>query len=65
MRQGRKAWYPETPVYLVAILPKGDSNSMADLVHMSSNVIAARRRTDTQPASANRMRRHLEGMIEH
>ena len=65
MRQWRKAWYPDAPVYPVALRPNGDPNSMADLVRMSPEVIAAMRMSDTKPTRANRVQWFLEGMIEH
>ena len=65
MRQWRKAWYPDAPVYPVALRPNGDPNSMADLVRMSSEVIAAMRMTATKPTRENRVQWFLEGMIEH
>jgi len=55
MRQWRKAWYPDAPVYPVALRPNGDPNSMADLVRMS----------ETKPTRENRVQGFLEGMIEH
>ena len=65
MRQWRKAWYPDAPVYPVALRPNGDPNSMADLVRMSSEVIAAMRMSGTKPTRENRVQWFLEGMIEH
>ena len=65
MRQWRKAWYPDAPVYPVALRPNGDPNSMADLVRMSPAVIAAMRMSGTKPTRENRVQWFLEGMIEH
>ena len=65
MRQWRKAWYPDAPVYPVALRPNGDPNSMADLVRMSPDVIAAMRMSGTKPTRDNRVQWFLEGMIEH
>ena len=65
MRTWRKAWYPEAPVYPVALRPNGDPNSMADLVRMSPEVIAAMRMSGTKPTRDNRVQWFLEGMIEH
>ena len=65
MRQWRKAWYPDAPVYPVALRPNGDPNSMADLVRMSPEVIAAMRMSGTKPTRENRVQWFLEGMIEH
>ena len=65
MRQWRKAWYPDAPVYPVALKPNGDPNSMADLVRMSPDVIASMRMSGTTPTRVNRVQWFLEGMIEH
>jgi uncharacterized protein (DUF305 family) len=65
MRQWRKAWYPDAPVYPVALRSNGDPNSMADLVRMSPEVIAAMRMSGTKPTRENRVQWFLEGMIEH
>ena len=65
MRQWRKAWYPDAPVYPVALKPNGDPNSMADLVRMSPDVIASMRMSGTTPTRENRVQWFLEGMIEH
>lgn len=65
MRQWRKAWYPEAPVYPVALRPNGDPNSMADLMRMSPEVIAAMRMSGRNPTRENRVQWFLEGMIEH
>ena len=65
MRQWRKAWYPDAPMYPVALRPNGDPNSMADLVRMSPEVIAAMRMSGTKPTRENRVQWFLEGMIEH
>ena len=65
MRQWRKAWYPDSPVYPVALRPNGGPNSMADLVRMSPEVIAAMRMSGTKPTREDRMRWFLERIIEH
>ena len=65
MRQWRKAWYPDAPVYPVALRPNGDPNSMADLVRLSPEAIAAMRMTAVTPTRDNRVLWFLEGMIEH
>ncbi|MDB4651229.1 DUF305 domain-containing protein [Synechococcus sp. AH-551-E05] len=65
MRQWRKAWYPEAPIFPVALRPNGDPNAMADLVRMSPEAIAAMRMTGTKPTRENRVQWFLEGMIEH
>ena len=48
-----------------ALRPNGDPNSMADLVRMSPEVIAAMRMSGTKPTRENRVQWFLEGMIEH
>jgi uncharacterized protein (DUF305 family) len=65
MRQWRKAWYPDAPIYPVVLRPNGDPNAMTDLVRMSSEVIAAMRMSGTKPTRENRVQWFLEGMIEH
>ena len=65
MRQWRKAWYSDAPIYPVALRPNGVPNSMADLVRMSPEVIAAMRMSGTKPTRENRVQWFLEGMIEH
>lgn len=65
MRQWRKAWYPNAPVYPVALRPNGDPNAMADLVRMKPEAIAAMRMSETKPTRQNRVQWFLEGMIEH
>ena len=55
MRQWRKAWYPDAPVYPVALRPNGDPDSMDDLVRMSAEAIAAMRMTGTKPTRENRV----------
>ena len=65
MRQWRKAWYPDAPIYPVVLRPNGDPNAMTDLVRMSPEVIAAMRMSGTKPTRENRVQWFLEGMIEH
>ena len=65
MGQWRKAWYPEAPVYPVALRPGGDPNSMAGLERMSSAQIQAMRMMGTSPTRDNRVVWFLEGMLAH
>jgi uncharacterized protein (DUF305 family) len=65
MGQWRKAWYPEAPVYPVALRPGGDSNSMSSLERMSSTQIQAMQMTGSTPTRDNRVTWFLEGMIAH
>ena len=52
-------------MYTVALRPNGDPNSMADLVRLSPEAIAAMRMTAITPTRDNRVLWFLEGMIEH
>lgn len=65
MGQWRKAWYPEAPVYPVALRPGGDPNSMAGLERMSSAQIQAMQMMGSTPTKGNRVVWFLEGMIAH
>lgn len=65
MGQWRKAWYPDAPVYPVALRPGGDPDAMADLIRMSPAQIEAMRMLSTTPTSANRVTWFLEGMLHH
>ena len=65
MGQWRKAWYPEAPVYPVALKPGGDPDAMGDLVRMSAAQIEAMRMMASTPTQANRVVWFLESMIEH
>ncbi|MEB3353454.1 MAG: DUF305 domain-containing protein [Cyanobacteriota bacterium] len=65
MGQWRKAWYPEAPVYPVALKPGGDPDAMGDLVRMSTAQIEAMRMMGSTPTQANRVVWFLESMIEH
>jgi uncharacterized protein (DUF305 family) len=65
MGQWRRAWYPEAPVYPVALKPGGDPNSLAGLERMSPAQIAAMRMTGSTPTRANRVTWFLEGMLAH
>jgi uncharacterized protein (DUF305 family) len=65
MGQWRKAWYPEAPVYPVALAPGGDPDTMAGLVRMSEAQIAAMRMMESTPNRDNRVPWFLEGMLQH
>jgi len=65
MGQWRKAWYPEAPVYPVALGPGGDPNTMAGLERMSAAQIQAMQMMGSTPTRANRLVWFLEGMIAH
>lgn len=65
MGQWRKAWYPEAPVYPVALKPGGDPNAMADLIRMSPALIQAMQMMGSSPTRENRVTWFLEGMLQH
>jgi len=65
MGQWRKAWYPEAPVYPVALKPGGNPDAMDDLVRMSTAQLQAMQMTGSPPTRANRVTWFLEGMIGH
>ncbi len=65
MGQWRKAWYPEAPVYPVALKTGGDPNSMESLERMSAAHIQAMQMMGSTPTKANRVVWFLEGMIAH
>lgn len=65
MGQWRKAWYPEAPVYPVALKSGGNPNAMEDLERMSIAQIQAMRMTGSTPTRNNRVSWFLEGMIAH
>jgi uncharacterized protein (DUF305 family) len=65
MGQWRKAWFPEAPVYPVALKPNGDPNAMADLIRMSPEQIEAMRMMTSTPTRENRVTWFLEGMLQH
>ena len=65
MAQWRKAWYPEAPVYPVALRPGGDPNSMSSLERMGAAQIQAMQMMGSTPTKANRLGWFLEGMIAH
>ncbi len=65
MGQWRKAWYPEAPVYPVALKAGGNPNSMESLERMSATQIQAMQMTGSTPTRNNRLTWFLEGMIAH
>jgi len=65
MGQWRKAWYPEAPVYPVALKVGGDPNAMAGLERMSAAQIQAMQMMGSTPTKDNRVVWFLEGMIAH
>ena len=65
MGQWRKAWYPEAPVYPVALKNGGNPNAMADLERMSTAQIQAMRMSGSTPTPNTRVSWFLEGMIAH
>ena len=65
MGQWRKAWYPEAPVFPVALRPGGDPDAMADLIRMSTAQIQAMQMMNSIPTAATRVRWFLEGMLQH
>lgn len=65
MGQWRKAWYPQAPVYPVALRPGGDPNALADLVRMSTAQIQAMQMMASIPTPENRVTWFLEGMLHH
>jgi uncharacterized protein (DUF305 family) len=65
MGQWRRTWYPEAPVYPVALKPGGDPNAMADLIRMSPAQIQAMQMMASTPTRQNRVTWFLEGMLQH
>jgi uncharacterized protein (DUF305 family) len=65
MGQWRKAWYPDAPVYPVALRAGGDPNAMADLIRMSPAQILAMQMIASTPTRENRVTWFLEGMLQH
>jgi uncharacterized protein (DUF305 family) len=65
MGQWRKAWYPEAPVYPVALKSGADPNSMAGLERMGAAQIQAMQMMGSTPTKVNRVVWFLEGMIAH
>jgi uncharacterized protein (DUF305 family) len=65
MGQWRKAWYPEAPVYPVALKTGGDPNSIESLERMSAAHIQAMQMMGSTPTQKNRVTWFLEGMLAH
>ena len=65
MGQWRKAWFPDAPVYPVALQPGGDPNAMAALTRMSPEQIQAMQMIGSAPTRENRVTWFLEGMLQH
>ncbi|CAK6696179.1 DUF305 domain-containing protein [Synechococcus sp. BA-124 BA4] len=61
----RKAWYPQAPVYPVALAPGGDPDSLSGLTRMSQSQIEGMRMMGSGPTRENRVVWFLEGMLEH
>lgn len=61
----RKAWYPQAPVYPVALASGGDPNSLSGLTRMSQMQIDGMRMLDGLPTKDNRVVWFLEGMLDH
>ncbi|MFN6132452.1 MAG: DUF305 domain-containing protein [Synechococcaceae cyanobacterium] len=65
MGQWRKAWYPEAPVYPVALKTGGNPNSMDSLERMGPAHIEAMRMMGSNPTRDTRVTWFLEGMLAH
>ena len=65
MGQWRRAWYPEAPIYPVALRAGGDPNALADLIRMSPGQIQAMQMLASTPTRDNRVTWFLEGMLQH
>jgi len=65
MGQWRKAWFPDAPVYPVALQPGGDPNAMAALTRMSAEQIQAMQMMGSTPTRDSRVSWFLEGMLQH
>ena len=65
MGQWRKAWFPDAPVYPVALMAGGDPDAMADLTRMSPAQIQAMQMLGSTPTRTNRVTWFLEGMLQH
>ena len=61
----RKAWYPQAPVYPVALAAGGDPNSLSGLTRMSQAQIDGMRMMGDGPTKENRVVWFLEGMLDH
>ena len=65
MGQWREAWYPEAPIYPVALRAGGNPNAMADLIPMSPAQIKAMRMTGSPPSRDKLVNWFLETMLQH
>ena len=65
MGQWRKAWYPEAPVYPVALPPGADPNDLAALKPMTAEQITAMRMLPGRLTAADRVAAYLTAMIQH
>lgn len=65
MGQWRRAWYPEAPVYPVALRSGGDPDTMAGLQRMTPAQIASMRMMGANPSRDTRVVWFLEGMLHH
>ncbi len=61
----RKSWYPQAPVYPVALASGGDPNSLSGLIRMSQTQIDGMRMIGEGPTRENRVTWFLEGMLHH
>ena len=61
----RKAWYPQAPVYPVALVKGGDPNSLTGLTRMSQAQIDGMRMVGDAPMRDSRVVWFLEGMLHH
>jgi uncharacterized protein (DUF305 family) len=61
----RKAWYPQAPVYPVALAKGGDPNSLTGLTRMSQAQIDGMRMLGEAPTPDSRVVWFLEGMLHH
>lgn len=61
----RRAWYPQAPVYPVALAPGGDPDSLAGLTRMNQAQIDGMRMMGEAPTPDNRVVWFLEGMLHH
>lgn len=65
MGQWRKAWYPQAPVYPVALRAGGDPHSLAGLERMGAVQVEAMRMMGSPPDPDTRVVWFLEGMLVH
>ena len=65
MGQWRRAWYPEAPVYPVALRSGADPDALTGLQRMTPEQIAAMRMMEALPSRENRVTWFLEGMLQH